>query len=138
MKMSKEAYLVKESCNAGTIQYKNTTATAVAVGEVVNISTGTNSGLIGVSLNAIPAVTSDTTASGTVAYRGVFDLTNGATKSFTAGSIVNWDVSNNYVTDSTASGIYNAGLCVRTSDSSSDSFVTVDLNIGPKAFYKYS
>ena len=134
--MSKEAYLVRD--DGDTIQYANNSATALAAGEVVNISIGTNQGLVGVALNAIAAASGDTTHAGTLAYKGVFDLTNAGSKSFALGALVNWEPSSNYVTDATTTGIYNAGLCVRKSDATSDSFVTVDLNVGPKAFYVYS
>jgi predicted RecA/RadA family phage recombinase len=134
--MSKEAYLVRE--DGRTMQYVNNSATAVSAGEVVNISIGANQGILAVAQQAIAAATSDTTHSGTVCYEGVFDLTNAGNKSFALGAIVNWAPSSNYVTDATTTGIYNAGICVRKSDSTADSFVSVDLNEGPKEFYVYS
>ena len=114
-----------------TIQWYNDTGSAVVKNQLIPITVGSNQGMVAIAQQAI-----DSTATGTVAIKGVFKLPAAAI-AFTAGQVVQFLTSASSVTSggtTTGAGLFAVGMATEQV-ATTGLYVDVDINTGAKAFY---
>ena len=102
--------------------------------EVITVGTGTNKGYIGVvDAGSVGGTVADG-AQYSLIVKGIMSIAKAAT-AFSQGCDVQYAATGTAATTGgTASGLYGVGQCVEAA-ASGDSYVKVDINFGPVAFY---
>lgn len=112
----------------------NDTGRTLYHNEVITVGTGTNKGYVGVVDAGSVGGTVAASAQYSLIIKGIVSIVKAAV-AFTQGCDVQYAASAAAATTGgTATGLYGVGMCVEAV-ASGDSFVKVDLNFGPTAFY---
>ena len=120
---------VADSHEQDTIEWTNDTGSATVNNQLVFVAAGTNKGIVGLSSGAIA-----NGAAGTLIIKQIVELPKAACAMSLGGVAQAATDSTSLTMGGTASGLYAVGQ-IREPLGTAASYVKVDLNYGPSAFY---